>query len=81
MGTYKQCFEQKYEKYRNFLSENFQIFGGKIFSIFDKTCFRNGLSVVGLSFSLILQVFSRTIFILLFQTLSVIPKYLLFERL
>ena len=29
------CFEQKYEKYQNFLSENFHFFGGKIFSIFE----------------------------------------------
>ena len=29
------CFEQKYEKYQNFLSENFQFFGGKIFNIFE----------------------------------------------
>ena len=29
------CFEQKCEKYQNFLSENFHFFGGKIFSIFE----------------------------------------------
>ena len=28
------CFEQNYEKYQNFLSENFHFYGGKIFSIF-----------------------------------------------
>ena len=28
------CFEQKYEKYQFFLSENFQFFGGEIFYIF-----------------------------------------------
>ena len=28
-------YEQKYEKYQNFLSENFHFFGGKIFSIFE----------------------------------------------
>ena len=27
------CFVQKYEKYQNFLSENFHFFGGKIFNI------------------------------------------------
>ena len=29
------CIEQKYEKFQNFLSENFHFFGGKIFSIFE----------------------------------------------
>ena len=29
------CFEQKYDKYLNFLSENFQFFGSKIFSVFE----------------------------------------------
>ena len=28
-------FEQKYEKYQNFLSEKIVIFGGKIFSVFE----------------------------------------------
>ena len=28
-------FEQKYDKYQNFLSENFQFFGGEIFYIFE----------------------------------------------
>ena len=28
-------FEQKYEKNQDFLSENFHVFGGKIFSIFE----------------------------------------------
>ena len=28
-------FEQKYEKYQQFLSENFQFFGGEIFNIFE----------------------------------------------
>ena len=34
-STHNQCFEQKYEKYQNFLSENFHFHGGKIFSIFE----------------------------------------------
>ena len=42
MSTHNLCFEQKYEKYQNFSSENFQFFGGKIFNIFEKACFRNG---------------------------------------
>ena len=29
------CFEQKYEKYQSFLSENFQFFGGEILYIFE----------------------------------------------
>ena len=33
-STHKLCFEQKYEKYQNFLSENFNIFG-KSFSVFE----------------------------------------------
>ena len=39
MSTHNLCFEQQYEKYQKFLSEKFQFFGGKIFSIFD---FHNG---------------------------------------
>ena len=31
--THNLCFEQKYEEYQNFLSENFSFFSGKIFSI------------------------------------------------
>ena len=34
-STHNLCFEQKYEKYHSFLSENFKIFGGKIFYIFE----------------------------------------------
>ena len=34
MSTLNLCFEQKYEKYQNLLSENF-IFGGKIFNIYE----------------------------------------------
>ena len=30
MSTHNLCFEQKYEKYRRSLSENFQSFGSKI---------------------------------------------------
>ena len=29
------CFEQKYEKYQNFLSEKLPFLGGKIFNIFE----------------------------------------------
>ena len=43
-STHNLCFEQKYEKYQNFLSENFPIYGGKIFSILEPACFRNRLS-------------------------------------
>ena len=39
-STHNLCFEQKYEKYQNFLSENF-VFGGEIFYIFEKACVRN----------------------------------------
>ena len=34
-STHNLCFEHKYEKYRRFLSENFQFYGGKIFNIFE----------------------------------------------
>ena len=34
-STHNLCFEQKYEKYQNFLSVNSHIFGGKIFYIFE----------------------------------------------
>ena len=30
MSTHNLCFEQKYEKYQRFLSENFQFFGGEM---------------------------------------------------
>ena len=33
-STHNLCFEQKYEKYQNFLSENFPLFGCKIFNIY-----------------------------------------------
>ena len=33
MSTYNLCFEQKYEKYQNFLSENFHFLVG-IFSVY-----------------------------------------------
>ena len=35
MSTHKLCFEQKYEKYQNFLSEKLPFLGGKIFNIFE----------------------------------------------
>ena len=34
-STHNLCFDQKCEKMSEFLSENFQFFGGKIFSIFE----------------------------------------------
>ena len=34
MSTHTLCFEQKYEKYQSFLSENFQVFGGENFYIY-----------------------------------------------
>ena len=34
-STNNLCFEQKYEKYQKFSFENFHLFGGKIFSIFE----------------------------------------------
>ena len=34
MSTHNLCFEQKYEKISEFLSENVQVFGGEIFYIF-----------------------------------------------
>ena len=34
-------FEQKYEKYQNFLFENCPFLGCKIFNIFEQACFRN----------------------------------------
>ena len=43
-STHNLCFEQKYEKYQIFLSENFLLFFvGKIFStyMFKYACFRN----------------------------------------
>ena len=40
MSTHNLCFMQKYEKYQNFLSQIFNYFAGKIFSIFELACFR-----------------------------------------
>ena len=34
-STHNLCFEQKYEKYQNFLSQNFSFFGGENFNIFE----------------------------------------------
>ena len=44
MSTHNLCFEQKYEKYRRFLSEDFQFFGSKNFNVFEQACFHNVLS-------------------------------------
>ena len=41
MSTHNLFFEQQYGKYQNFLSENFQFFGGEIFKVFEQACFRN----------------------------------------
>ena len=35
MSTHNLCFEQKPEKYQNFLSEKFHFFGDEIFSMFE----------------------------------------------
>ena len=35
MGTHNLCFEEKYEKLSDFLSENLLFFGGEIFYIFE----------------------------------------------
>ena len=40
MSTHNLCFEQKYEKYRNFYLK-ISFFGGKIFSTFEYACFGN----------------------------------------
>ena len=40
MSTHNLCFEQKYEKYQNFIWK-FSVFGGEIFNIFELACFRN----------------------------------------
>ena len=42
-STHNLCFEQKYKKYQNLLSEKLPFFGGKIFSVFEEACFRNVL--------------------------------------
>ena len=42
-STHNLCYERKYEKYQNFLSEKNKL-GGKSFSIFELACFRNGVS-------------------------------------
>ena len=44
MSTHSLCFEQKYENYLNFSSENFHFLVVKIFSIFKQACFRNDIS-------------------------------------
>ena len=41
MRTHNLCFEQKYEKYQKFLSENFHFFDGKIFNKFEEAYFCN----------------------------------------
>ena len=41
MSTHYLYFEQKYEKYQIFFIWKFLVFGGKIFSFFEKACFRN----------------------------------------
>ena len=39
MSTHIVCFEQKYEKYHNSLSEMFLLFGRKIFSVLNRHVF------------------------------------------
>ena len=39
MSTHNLCFEQKYEKYQNFLCEKLPFFSGKIFSVFNRRVF------------------------------------------
>ena len=41
-STHNLCFEQKYEKYQNFLSENSHIFGGKILLYINRRVFVMG---------------------------------------
>ena len=47
-STHTLCFEQKYEKYRNFFIWNFSFFGGKIFNIFEQACFRIDKKLISL---------------------------------
>ena len=44
MSTYNLCFEQKYEKYQSFLSENFQFLKVKFSLQLNRLvkCFHNG---------------------------------------
>ena len=49
MSTHNLCFEQKYEKYQSFFIRKFSAFGGEIFYIFEKACFRNVLFLPRLS--------------------------------
>ena len=44
-STHNVCFEQKYVKYRIFYLIFFLFFDGKIFSIFEYACFRNGYGI------------------------------------
>ena len=44
MSTHNLCFEQKHEKYQNFLSENFHFLVVE-FSVYFKACFRNVISI------------------------------------
>ena len=39
MSTHKLCFEQKYEKYHNFLSENFRFLDMKFFIYLNRRVF------------------------------------------
>ena len=41
MSTHNLCFEQEYEEYQIFLSENFHFFRGKTFSIYEQACLHN----------------------------------------
>ena len=42
MSTHNLCFEQKYEKYQSFLSENFQFLEMKFHRYLNRHVLRNG---------------------------------------
>ena len=44
-STHNLCFEQKYEKYQSFLSENFQFFGGEISKNLNRRVFCNNFNL------------------------------------
>ena len=39
------------KKYQNFSSKTFHSFGGKIFNIFEKACFRNAESIANVEYT------------------------------
>ena len=40
--THDLCFEQKLEKYHNFLTENYHFYSGEKLQYIARACFRNG---------------------------------------